>query len=53
MGSYHGHFGFRALSHERAVLRQGPIDLIRFFYPPYAGRAGKLISWATKYLSRF
>lgn len=34
-GSYHGEFGFRAFSHERAVLRQGPRALVHLFHPPY------------------
>jgi aldehyde dehydrogenase (NAD+) len=35
VGSYHGHFGFIAFSHERAVLRQGPVSMIQRFFPPY------------------
>jgi aldehyde dehydrogenase (NAD+) len=35
-GSYHGHFGFKAFSHEKAVLKQGPLKMVaRFFQPPY------------------
>jgi aldehyde dehydrogenase (NAD+) len=37
-GSYHGFFGFKAFSHERAVLKQGRMSLARYFYPPYEGR---------------
>jgi aldehyde dehydrogenase (NAD+) len=36
MGSYHGLHGFRAFSHERAVLVQGRLALIERFFPPYA-----------------
>jgi len=36
-GSYHGLAGFRALSHERAVLWQGRPSLARFLFPPYRG----------------
>lgn len=50
MGNYHGHFGFKALSHERAVLRQGVIDSLQMFYPPYTDKVKKLIRLATKYL---
>lgn len=47
-GSYHGHFGFRAFSHEKAVLKQGPLKFAaRFFHPPYS--AGKL-KWARRLL---
>ncbi|OJH35135.1 aldehyde dehydrogenase family protein [Cystobacter ferrugineus] len=42
LGNYHGEFGFRTFSHERAVLHQGPLFLLKNFFPPYAGRAGKL-----------
>ncbi len=34
-GSYHGEAGFRAFSHERAVLRQGSLALVRTLRPPY------------------
>lgn len=34
-GSYHGHFGFKAFSHERSVLRQGKFSLILLYFPPY------------------
>jgi len=51
MGSYHGHFGFRALSHERAVLTQGFWDSLRFYYPPYTPRVRRLIELAMKYLA--
>lgn len=36
MGQYHGHYGFKSFSHEKAILRQGPFPrLINQFYPPY------------------
>jgi aldehyde dehydrogenase (NAD+) len=35
IGSAHGVHGFRAFSHERAVLRSGPLMLLRGFLPPY------------------
>ena len=38
MGSYHGQFGFRALSHERAVFYQAPQDSSHLRYPPFAGK---------------
>jgi aldehyde dehydrogenase (NAD+) len=37
LGSYHGVYGFRALSHERAVLHQRRPSLSRFLFPPYRG----------------
>ncbi len=51
MGNYHGHYGFRTFSHERAVLRQGKIDTLKMFYPPYTSKVKKMIEWAIKYLS--
>ncbi len=37
-GSYHGQFGFRAFSHERNLMVQGPLNLTALFYPPYGRR---------------
>lgn len=34
-GNYHGHYGFRTFSHERAVAMQGSTNLAKFFRPPY------------------
>ena len=47
-GSYHGEFGFRAFSHERAVLRQGRIDLTKRVYPPYTESVKKMLGWMFK-----
>lgn len=41
-GSYHGHFGFKAFSHEKSVLRQGKLNLISFYFPPYSSTLSKL-----------
>lgn len=38
-GSYHGEYGFRAFSHERAVLRQSNLGAMRMLYPPYTTRS--------------
>jgi len=51
MGNYHGEFGFRNLSHERAVLRQGRIDVLRLFYPPYTSRVKQVIEKAARFLT--
>jgi aldehyde dehydrogenase (NAD+) len=48
LGNYHGEFGFRTFSHERAVLHQGPLFLLKNFFPPYTGRAGKLGRMASR-----
>jgi len=43
MGNSHGHFGFKAFSHERAVLKGGPIMAARFMFPPYTPLKGRLM----------
>lgn len=35
IGNSHGHYGFRAFSHERAVLASGPLNALSLFFPPY------------------
>ncbi len=50
VGSCHGEFGFRALSHERAVMRQGPFALSRLFHPPYSPRKQALVRLLTRML---
>ena len=35
IGSAHGVHGFKAFSHERALLRASPLMLIKLFFPPY------------------
>ncbi len=37
LGSYHGEHGFWTFSHARAVLRQGPLEPLAFYRPPYGG----------------
>lgn len=44
-GNYHGFFGFKAFSHERAVLRQGRLDMIKQLYPPYTNKVQKVLTW--------
>ncbi|HEX5371996.1 MAG TPA: aldehyde dehydrogenase family protein [Aquabacterium sp.] len=43
IGSAHGIYGFKAFSHERAVLKSGPIMVAKLFFPPYSGFKPKLI----------
>lgn len=40
-GHYHGIYGFKTFSHERTVMRQGPLDTMQFFYPPYHDKKEK------------
>lgn len=49
IGAAHGHNGFRAFSHERAVLRNrfSPLPLV---FPPYEGLAQRLINLAKRIL---
>jgi aldehyde dehydrogenase (NAD+) len=42
MGNYHGEFGFRTFSHERAVLKQGRFSLTPLYFPPYGSALSKL-----------
>jgi aldehyde dehydrogenase (NAD+) len=43
IGNSHGVYGFRAFSHERAVLKGGPVMAARFMFPPYTPFKGKLM----------
>jgi aldehyde dehydrogenase (NAD+) len=47
-GNYHGYYGFKAFSHERAVLQQGRTDMLRSVYPPYGPKVSKMIKWMFK-----
>lgn len=48
MGSAHGHYGFKAFSHERACLASGPLMPLSLFFPPYTRRT----SWLSASLLR-
>src|SRR6185436_12140304 len=43
MGAYHGEWGFRALSHRKAVLSKTFAPDLRLIYPPYSERAKKIM----------
>ncbi|HJV76368.1 MAG TPA: aldehyde dehydrogenase family protein [Noviherbaspirillum sp.] len=43
IGSAHGHHGFKAFSHERAVLRSSPLMLVKLFFPPYTKTRQRII----------
>jgi aldehyde dehydrogenase (NAD+) len=49
MGSSHGHYGFKAFSHERAVVFQSRLNTSRLIYPPYPHKLG-LLKWLKKFL---
>lgn len=53
MGSTHGHFGFKAFSHERAVLHGGwAASVVRTMFPPYAPARTKLMRGLVDVLHR-
>ena len=43
MGAYHGHRGFLEFSHEKAIYRQTPSELIAMFRPPYGAAFRKQV----------
>lgn len=43
IGSAHGHYGFLAFSHERAVLRSSPLMLVKLFFPPFTKGRRRII----------
>ncbi len=49
IGSAHGLYGFRAFSHERAVMHNTWYSPIKLMYPPYTKRTKKLIDLLIKY----
>jgi aldehyde dehydrogenase (NAD+) len=42
IGNYHGEWGFKTFSHERAVMRQGRTALANLFFPPYTKQKMKM-----------
>lgn len=49
LGNYHGEYGFRTFSHERAILSQGKINVVDFLTPPYTEKVCKIIRLMLKY----
>jgi len=49
IGSGHGHYGFKAFSHERAVVRTR-VMLASMFFPPYSDRMRSLVKLMTKFV---
>ena len=50
MGKTHGFSGFKAFSHERAVLHQRKRTLPRLLYPPYTPLVRRLIRFTLRFL---
>lgn len=53
IGNAHGWYGFKAFSHERAMLRGGPVLLVKAFFPPYTRARQRLLDALIGWLRRF
>lgn len=49
-GNYHGYWGFRALSHERAVLSHGRAEIEHLVHPPYTAKVKERVQKAIRLL---
>ena len=52
IGNSHGIFGFKAFSHERAVLRSTWLNTIKMFFPPYTEGRQKIVTFLAGWLAR-
>ncbi|GAA5532015.1 aldehyde dehydrogenase family protein [Deinococcus aluminii] len=52
MGSYHGEYGFRAFSHERAVLHEAALSPTQLSFPPYGRPAPRFTAWLLRQMER-
>jgi aldehyde dehydrogenase (NAD+) len=50
LGNAHGFYGFRAFSHERAVL-EDKFSITPMLFPPYTARVKQMIKWTVRLLS--
>lgn len=50
IGNYHGHFGFKTFSHERAVLKVSKFTMLKMLFPPYTKATKSFIDFMTNYL---
>lgn len=50
IGNYHGHFSFKAFSHEKSVLKQGIFSSMKFMYPPYNYTVEKITEFIKNFL---
>ena len=50
LGNAHGFYGFRAFSHERAVL-EDKFNVVPMLFPPYTARVKQMIKWTVRFLS--
>lgn len=51
IGNAHGFFGFKAFSHERAVMSAGPLSALELLFPPYTARKRRLSELLIKYMT--
>lgn len=51
IGNAHGFFGFKAFSHERAVMSAGPMSALELLFPPYNERKRRLTELLIKYVT--
>ncbi len=49
IGNAHGFFGFKAFSHERAMMSAGPLSALKLLFPPYDARKRRLSELLIKY----
>jgi aldehyde dehydrogenase (NAD+) len=52
IGHAHGIFGFKAFSHERAVVTGGWLNTIQMFFPPYTPLRMRVMSLISSWLAR-
>ena len=50
LGNSHGFYGFRAFSHERAVL-EDKFSVVPMLFPPYTARVKRMIQWTMRWLT--
>jgi len=49
IGNAHGFFGFKAFSHERAMMSAGPVSALKLLFPPYDAGKRRLSELLIKY----
>lgn len=49
-GHYHGEFGFRRFSHEKALLVQARWNALPWLYPPWGAHTQRLMRWLATWL---
>jgi aldehyde dehydrogenase (NAD+) len=50
LGNAHGFYGFRAFSHERAVL-EDKFSVVPMLFPPYTKRVKQMIEWVVRWFT--